>query len=358
MRRFITTILIASTILWAKPIVLTKQQIANWQIKTKKIVITKTIPLGEYLATLHAPASMIYSISLPFAATITQLAVAEYDLVKKGDLLAKVTAKEWIKAQNALLRLNIDYLKTAADYRRKSKLCKEGIIPNKECLYAKAQLQTASNALKAQKSLLQLYGATPKEIATLLRTSQVQRFLLLRAPQESVVSRLFVAAGSVSEASQPLMQLIGTKKKILDIYLPFTITKHLKTDHNITITFASHTFTSQILSKSKILESQNQTQRVRFAVPKTLKLPLNYKADARIEIPQRAVKIPKIAVIYMNKKYYVFKKDTEGFVPLALTIVAEDANYFYANPNSLKPQDRIVVEGAMALKGMMEDEND
>ncbi len=360
MRKFIITVFLSALTLFAsQTITLTKNQIENWQIKSKKIEYTNEIPLGEYLSQIKAPPSMIYSVSLPFSATVEKLEVGEYDLVQKGAILAKVTSKEWIETQNDLIKLNIELSRVKIDYERKSKLCEEGIIPQKQCLFSKAEYETIKNEFKSKKSLLKLYGATDKDIQDILKNAKIKKSLVIKAPTRSIVSKLHVNVGSTTETSNPLLTLISTEKKVLDIYMPLNTSKNLNIGQKVRLSLNSYNFNSRVLKKSKIINPQNQTQRVRFFVPSDLDLLLDYKTNAKIKILKKALKIPKIAAIYISKKYYIFKETEKGFEPIVIEILAEDKEFFYAKPdNRLESNDKIVVEGAMVLKGMMEETND
>jgi len=358
MKRLIPILITSLTLLFANEISLTPKQIKNWRIKTETIKETKFVPLGDYLSQVKAPSSMFYSVSLPFSATVEKVKTEEYDTVDKGEILASVTSKDFIEAQNALIRLNIKLKKTQSDYLRKKSLCQEGIIPQKKCLFAKAEYETVSNEFKNQKSLLRLYKLSDKEIEKIIKTGRIKKTLSIKAPVKSVVKKIFVNAGSVTEASNPLFLLISLKKKVLDADLPVKAAENLSVSDKVKISLASYEFKTKVLKKAEILNGQNQTQRVRFDLP--LKdLPLNYKGDAKIFVMKKAFKIPKKAAVYISKKYYVFKSEGTKFKPIRIEIISEDKDYFYAYlPKSLKDREKIVTEGVMVLKGMAEEEND
>ncbi|WP_200762363.1 efflux RND transporter periplasmic adaptor subunit [Nitrosophilus alvini] len=334
---------------------MTKEEMLNWHIKTEKPNLSGYIPIGEYLGVVKAPPSMLYTVSLPFSALVVNLKTYKYESVKKGEVLAEVTGSEWIEAQKDLLSLSIELAKREAQYKIKSVLCEEGIVPQKVCIALKADKEAVLNDLKSKKSLLELFGAEKDEIDDIIKKGVIKKTVDIKAPISGVVDKIFVNTGTTLESTKPLLTLVSTKEKVMDIDLPVKVAKLLKVGDKLSVKTKESVIETRVLQKAQILNLSNQSQRVRLALPSNISWPLDLKLSVKLEVAKKSLKISKISVVRIPEGYLVFKKDGNLFKPVRINILAETKeNFFFAPSEEIKAVDEIVVEGAAVLKGMME----
>ena len=84
------------------------------------------------------PPSLLHTISLPFEANVKKLNIANCQYVEIGQVLAEVTGKEWISTQQKAIADTLEVTYHEQRVARKNTLCKEEIIPQKECTAANA----------------------------------------------------------------------------------------------------------------------------------------------------------------------------------------------------------------------------
>ena len=179
----------------AQVITLTVEQEKNWDIQTMTPQSSSTLPFGEFIGEVVIPPASIQTISLPFEANIQQLYVAKHMSVKEGELLAKVTGSTWIEAQQEAIAYAIDLKEQEEAMLRKALLCKEGIIPQKECSIAKAKLDSLRVQSDAAKALLESYGAMPKMIEELYTTLKLEPTLPVISQIEGAILELNAGPG-------------------------------------------------------------------------------------------------------------------------------------------------------------------
>ena len=107
----------------AASITLTPEQEANWQIKTEIPQHSEKLPLGEFIAEVVTPPSLLHTVALPFEATVQRLNVAKYEKVEKGDSLAEVTGTVWIETQQKAIADEIQLRQHTHLTERKNILC-------------------------------------------------------------------------------------------------------------------------------------------------------------------------------------------------------------------------------------------
>ena len=207
MKKTIITILISALIAQANIIQLTPKQEENWQIKTKKIELSKTLPLGKYMLEATIPPYFLRAITLAFDVQVTQLYVSSYQYVDKNMIIADVSSPIWIDAQTNLISNKISYNEYKSIAYRKNRLCKEGIIPEKECVSVNSQLKNAKAKLSASKAVLSAYGADVETISNLEKTMKIKPALSLFSPVAGTIIELNAQVGKSVNASTPLVVL-------------------------------------------------------------------------------------------------------------------------------------------------------
>ncbi len=347
----IMAIILLSGTLHAKEISLSQKEIDTWQIHTQKPQTTKMVPLGSFLVKVTTPPTMMQTISLPFKAQVTSLNVALYQKVKKGELLATVTGTEWIEAQQKAIEDAIELTHHTHTYERKRKLCKEQIIPQKECIAALAELKTDKIKVAASKALLRSYGASAKIIKDLFEKFTIHRTIPITAPTDGTITQMHASLGESTDPSSALFVIQKEGDLWLESDLPNVKSKLLKENQEVLLKIEQKQYRSKVLQIAPILNSQNQTRSVRLLLKKGSDLLPGMRSEAAFILPLEALKVPKKAVIKLNGRHVVFVKKDSGFEDIAVDILGEDQKYYYVQKLS-KLSMPIVVSGVAILKNM------
>ena len=351
----IFTILISIT--EAKVIKLTQEQSKNWHIQTQKPTLSDSLVVGKFMAEVVTPPQLLHTISLPFEAQIKKLYVANFDNVKKGKLLAKVTGRDWIELQKRFISdaIELKHHKNIAD--RKNRLCQEEIIPKKECISANAEYRADKIKVSASKALLRGYGADEQMIRDLFENLKISQTLPIRSDVAGKIVEMNARSGKSVSPSDALFVIQKDGALWLEVNMLAKKASTLKKGQKVKIEFNHQEFPSKLLLHSPVINSQNQTQKVRFSLPKSEKFLTGMRDIAKISTLEQSLKVPKRAVVSYDGENIVFIKEDEGYIPTIVEILGEDRDSFYLRdtPNLHK---EIAITSTAILKGLMEEEDE
>lgn len=339
--------------LQAQTVELTAQQEKDWQIKTEMPISSTTLPLGEFIAEVTTPPQQLYTITLPFEAQVKKLYVASYESVKKGELLAEVTGKDWIAIQQQCIENAIEFKHHGHLAERKNRLCKEDIIPKKECHEANAEHQSDKIKVAASKELLRGYGASESMINDLFSNLKIAQSIPIRSEVSGKLLELNLRVGKSTSPSDTLFVVQQEGALWLESDVSAQKAIQLSENQKVNIHFANQSFESKVLLLAPTINATNQTQKVRFSLPKESKILSGMRDTAMISIEHRAFKVAKKSVINNGGKNILFLHSTKGYEPLEVEILAEDTNFYYLAENP-KLQTPIATTSIAILKGLME----
>lgn len=338
--------------LTAGNIVLTPEQEENWQIKLEIPQTSQRLPLGEYVTQVVTPPSLLHTISLPFEANVRKLHVANYQEVKKGDILAEVTGTEWIETQQKAIADAIEFKHHEHLAERKNMLCKEEIIPEKECVAANAELAADKIKVAASKALLESYGASDEMIMSLFKNLTLSQTIQLRSSVAGRIVELHATPGKSTSPSDALFIIQEEGPLWLESAIEAKSTQNLREGQKVQVAFNNNTFDTTILQLSPVINPQNQTRLVRFLIPLDIHAFSGLRTNAKINIVQESLKIEKKSVIKDGKDQIVFVKTKNGYSSVAIEVLAEDNRHYYIKPSTLL-QNKIAVSSLAVLKNML-----
>jgi hypothetical protein len=346
--------IVATTLLLeAKSLELNEQQINDWQIKTAVAKSIDELPIGSFMAEVVTPPQYLYSIALPFEAQIKELNVANYDHIKKGQLLATVTGHEWIKIQQQFIQDSIELKHHKHIAERKNRLCKEEIIPKKECMAANAEYKADKIKFATGKALLRGYGADKKIINNLFNNLKIAQTLSVRSEFSGKLLKLNVGVGKSTQPSESIFVIQKEGALWLEAELLIKSARQVEDGQELILNFSNEEFKSTVLLHAPQINVENQTQRVRFSLPNSTFFVTGLRDMVKISKKSKALRIPKKSVISLGGSEVVFVQNKKAFDAVAITILGEnDRNYFVKENMALhKP---IVQTSVAILKSMME----
>lgn len=341
----------------AQNIVLTAEQEATWQIKAEVPKSSQRLPLGEFIAEVVTPPSLLHTISLPFEANVKKLHVANYQSVSKGQILAEVTGTEWISTQQKAIADAIEFKHHQHLTERKNMLCKEEIIPKKECVAANAELEADKIKVAASKALLKSYGASDEMIVTLFKDLKLSQTIAVKSTVDGKIIQLNAAPGKSTNPTDALFVIQKEGPLWIESAIEAQRTQGLKEGQKVQITLNGHTFNTSILQLSPVINPENQTRQIRFLVPSDINIFSGLRANAKITLAQVSLKIRKKSVIKKGDDQIVFVKNKEGYSSVPVEILAEDDTHYFVKP-SPDLQNKIAVSSLAALKNMLGGEDE
>jgi len=333
------------------------KQMEKWDIQTAIPIKSDIVPLGEFVSEITIPPQLLYTITLPFTAQILKVNIANYQYVTKGQTVANVTGQEWIEMQKKFIEESIELKHHKHIAIRKNNLCKEDIIPKKECHSADAEYQADIIKVEASKALLKSYGATPTMIKQLFKNLKISNSIPIRVYKSGTVIELNMRVGKTLSPSEPMLIIKKEGNLWLEAELPISKAKLLKDKEVVTLRFKDKTFSSQVLQHSPIINNQNQTQKVKFLLPSKLNLLAGLRDSLFIQIRHKSLKVDKKSIIHKGEDNILFVRNKLGFEAIAIKIIAEDKDFYYIEnrPNLSKP---IATTSIAILKSLMEQDNE
>lgn len=354
MKKLFLGITMGLLLLEANPVMLTKEQLKDWQIKTQKAKASHTLALGEFMAEVTTPPQYLNAVSLPFEAQIKKLYVAQYEQVKKGQLLAEVTGRAWIEIQKRFIADAIELKHHGHLAERKNRLCSEGIIPKKECTAANAEHQADKIKVAASKALLRGYGASEKSITELFSKLKITKTIQVRSTVSGSILALNVRSGKSTNPSDALFIIQKKGALWLEAEMLFSKARTLKNGQSVELAFGGEKFSSKVLFHAPTINPKTQTQKVRFSLPKEGYFLTGQKEMLKISVKKETLKVPKKAVISLGGVDALFMAKDEGFESVSIKVVGEDATNYFVQPKAELNHASIVVSSVAILKSMLE----
>ena len=357
MKKLLWGLSLSLLMLEATSIKLTAEQEKSWQIKTATPILTNSLSLGEFMAEVTTPPQHLHSISLPFEAQVKKLYVATYDQIKKGQILAEVTGRDWIEIQQRFIADAIELKHHGHIAERKNRLCKEGIIPKKECVSANAEHQADKIKVSASKALLRGYGASDKMINDLFRKLKISQTIQVRSDISGTLLHLNVRSGKSTNPSDALFVI--QKKGALWLEADILVQKamSLKNKERVKLSFNNEVFESTVLLHSPTINPENQTQKVRFSLPNSAKFLSGMRSPVGITQAGKSLKVTKKALINIDGENAVFLKVAGGYESMEVKILGEEGSHYFIEEHS-KLHAPIAISSLLILKSLMEGEDE
>jgi len=315
--------------IYAEQIQMTQAQKDNWNILVEMPEISTSYPFGEFIAHVVTPPTLLHTISLPFEANVKVLNVAKYQKVKRGDVLAEVTGTKWIEVQQQAIANAIEYKHHAHLTERKNMLCREDIIPQKECMAANAELKADKVRVLAAKALLKGYGANSKIIENLFDKLEISNTIPLVSEVNGSVISLTATPGKSTKPDDALFVIKKEGALWLESNIEAQRVMKLYEGEKVEISLNNQKFQTTILQIAPVINPENQTRQVRFLMPEGIRIYAGFIGSAKLILFEDVVKVKKNSVIKEGVTQIVFVKTKEGFVAVPVTVLSEDENYYY-----------------------------
>jgi len=357
MRRKLFLLIVLTGMLQAKNIQMTPEQEKNWEIKVEAPQSSKMIPLGEFIFEVVTPPSLLHIISLPFEANVKKLNVAKYQKVTQGSVLAEVTGTEWIAIQQKAIADAIEFRHHSHLTERKEMLCKEEIIPQKECVAANAELETDKIKVAASKALLKSYGASNEMIVTLFSELKLSPTMKIKSDVDGHVIELHAIPGKSTSPSDALFIIQSKGSLWLESNIASKITENLYEGQKVSIIHEDKTFDTTIIQLSPVINPLNQTRQIRLSAPSNIHIVSGLRSSSKLTIPKDNLRVKKTSVIKQGETPIVFIKTIEGFTAIPVTILAEDDHYYYLEISD-RLQNKIAINSIAILKNMLGGDNE
>lgn len=286
---------------------------ANYKISTVKAKETTLSPQKEFFAKTSYKDSSVKDITLKFSGYVEKVYVGEkYQNLKKGSLVLEIYSPE-------ILALKEELIKTA-EYAEKSKTFDDDTFS-----------KTAAALLESAKQRLLLLGVQKSEIDRTIASKTASRTVQVHSPYYGTVVEKSVFAGSFVEAGKPILKLADTSSLWAEVKIYESDIPLAKRGATVVLNFAGapKTYRAKIEQILPEVSDKDRSLTARATLSNDGSLAANMFAKARIEEKgQKALILPKTAVLDKGKKQFVFVKVDKRFEPQEVVAKKIDANNY------------------------------
>jgi len=250
-------------------------------------------------------------------------------VVKQGEPLLTIYSPALLSAQE-------EYV-TALKMREK---LSQGTDPN-----ARAG---AADLVQSARRRLELWDVSDRQIDTVERTREVQKYVTIYAPMSGVVIERNISAGHNLIAGEVLMTIADLTQVWGDADIYQSDLPYVKVGMPLELSlpyWPDKTFKGKIIFVSPTLDSETRTLHARLEIPNPeLLLRPGMYGDASLQYSLgEMLGIPAEAVMFSGKHAYAFKDGGDGHLIPTRIQVGTRADGWYEVIDGLEEGDRIVV---------------
>ncbi|MDI1237223.1 MAG: efflux RND transporter periplasmic adaptor subunit [Polaromonas sp.] len=274
------------------------------------------------------------------------------DNVRAGQSLAIMDSLAIGEAQSALLRAQSSERVAQADFKRAESLSAEEIIPQKELLRSRGELERASAESRAASDRLRLLGGSASA------SGRAQSTFALTAPFAGTVIQKKATIGELGSPAEAVFTIADLSKVWIEANLTDELLSKVKTGAAATVTVGAYPgerFSGRVAYIANVLDKDSRTIAARIEVPnKDGRLKPEMFATANIATGGQleAISVPDGAILLLQGQPTVFVSEGGGFQPRAVE-TGEKISGRTVIKSGLKPKEQVVAAGAYALKARM-----
>ncbi len=267
--------------------------------------------------------------------------------VSRGQTLAVLDSIEVGEARSVYRQARSEVALAQADFDRYERLYKEQIVPQKDWLRARSQLEKSQSALRAATEKLQLLGTSAAD-------AQGSVFPV-SAPFSGIIIDKKAVVGELAEPKDMLFFVADLSTVWIEANLFERDLGRVKLGSDATVTVAAYpneTFKGKLKYISNTMDKETRTARARIEVPnpgERLKLEMFATALLQTETTTKALVVPADAVVIIDNKPSVYVEHTGGFEARAVEL-GDKLQGRVVIKSGVKPGDLVVVGGAYELK--------
>lgn len=309
--------------------------------------------------TVVLPPHLLRVLSAPVAALVEQVQVSKGDTTRAGQPLLQLHAPQVLEWQREHQQATLQLTLARQTAERDANLLTEGIIPASRAQASAAQLQVAQALVQERAQQLQLAGVSPRGV--------MSGKVALPAPGRGTVVDVMVQAGQRVEAGAPLLRFAA--EGAMDIALQATATEARRVRVGDPVHVAGCSSAARLLAINTQLEGGTQTVELRARWPRADSCVWpQQRVQAEVTLSGDDVSghgwyVPAAALLKHDGHDLIFVQRQAGqFVPVAVVPGAASASgqqparvqVRSVAADGLRAQDKVVSQGAIALKGMLQ----
>lgn len=300
-------------------------------------------------ATIRPNQERIARIAPRVEGRVVQVSARLGDSVRAGQALAVMDGVALGEAQSTLQQAQSARRVAQADFQRAESLITDEIIPKRDYLRAKAELEKSSAEQRAAEDKLRLLGGAQSGRRA---TSTFQ----LTAPLAGTVVERKATVGELHTPSDPLFTIADLSTVWIEANLTEDALAKVKTGAAASVTvkaYPDERFAGRVTYVASLLDKDSRTVPARIEVDNRdgrLKPEMFATATITTTAPQRSLlSVPDTAVVLMQGQPTVFVVEHGGFEPRTID-PGDKLSGRTVVKSGIKVGEQVVVAGTYALK--------
>lgn len=326
------------------------QQLAG--IKLEGVTLRAYEDAVSVTATIRPNQDRIARIAPRVEGRIVRVTANLGDTVRAGQPLAVMDSVAIGEAQSSLLQAQSAQRVAQADFKRAESLSAEEIIPQRDLLRARGELEKATAELRAAQDKLRLLGGSASV------GGRAESTFTLTAPFAGTVIQKNATVGELGTPSEALFTVADLSTVWIEANLTEDLLPKVKTGAAATVTVAAYPgerFSGRVAYVANVLDKDSRTIAARIEVAnKDGRLKPEMFANATIATgsQKQAISVPDEAILLLQGQPTVFVAEHGGFEPRAVE-AGDKLSGRTVITSGLKADEQVVAAGAYALKARL-----
>ncbi|HYZ87334.1 MAG TPA: efflux RND transporter periplasmic adaptor subunit [Bryobacteraceae bacterium] len=334
------------------------QQISVADVQMRDIAVDQVVAPGK----IDVNPNRVSRVTIPVAGKVVDVLVRIGDSVRQGQPVLLIESSEAdtamstaLQAEASLTQSRAALIKAQSDYDRAKDLFAGQAGPKKDVLTAEAALAQAKAAVEQAEAAKNQADAR-LDLLGLKRQSFRQK-IEIHAPISGKVLDMSVVPGEYrNDTSNPVMTIADLSSVWVVSEVPESTIRMIEKGERLEVELTAYPdqrFQARVTRIADMVDPTTRTVKVYAEVSNTggRLRPEMYGRIRHVDATRPMPVIPSSAVIQAEKQTKVYREITPGtFEPVSVTLGSRDGNSIGVL-NGLEPHDRVVVDGAMLLKG-------
>lgn len=329
---------------------LTPEEISRSGVKTAPLQAQSEADVVTVTATIKPNQDRTARVAPRVEGRIVRVMANLGDNVRANQTLAVLDSVSLGEAQSALREAESSRRVAQADFDRASKLAAEEIVPQKEVLRARAELEKASAQYRAARDKLRLLGATG---------GADDSGFAITAPIAGTVIEKKASVGELATPEQALFAVADLSRLWIEANLTEDVLAKVRPGAAAAVSVAAYPgerFAGKVTYVAGVLDKDTRTVLARIEVANPagrLKPEMFATAEISTGVTRANVlAVPDAAVVMMQGQPSVFVEGSKGFEQRAVELGAKSGGRTVVK-SGVQPGEKVVTEGAYQLKARL-----
>lgn len=306
----------------------------------------------RFPGTVVVPPHQSSVVASPASGMMEMLLVAQDEVVKAGQKIARMRSPQVVEAQHQLIAALTDERLAADKLRRTRALFEVKAMSEVQYIMAQGELAHAQARVEERTQLLHLMGVNPSGIEALRTTRRISNVIDIEAPVDGTIIARNVTQGARVDAATPLFTIATLSPLWVNIQVPVSRMSVLK--EGALVTLPAQGAKGRIIRIGKTIDPATQSVGAVAEVDingGSVRPGLVVSVNVRTADEDDATRwsVPVASVVRHRGRSWIFVKSDGGFRAKPVDVVAETGQRVLIQATSLVASDHVASQGVLAL---------